>query len=66
MMGATNDNLEEVLKTNPKNVAGVKIFLEVHQQEICLLITRRFRKNIFESTLLIAVHCERKWGYYIQ
>ncbi len=27
MMGATNDNLEEVLKTNPKNVAGIKIFL---------------------------------------
>ena len=26
MMGATNDNLEEVLKTNPKNVAGIKIF----------------------------------------
>jgi hypothetical protein len=26
MMGATNDNLEEVLKTNPKNVCGIKIF----------------------------------------
>jgi dihydroorotase len=26
MMGATNDNLEEVLKTNQKNVAGIKIF----------------------------------------
>jgi dihydroorotase len=27
MMGATNDNLEEVLKTNPRNVAGLKYFL---------------------------------------
>ena len=27
MMGASNDNLAEVLKTNPKNVAGIKIFL---------------------------------------
>src|SRR5690606_2834052 len=27
MMGATNDNLEEVLKTNPRNVAGIKMFL---------------------------------------
>ena len=27
MMGGTNDNLEEVLKTNPKNVAGIKLFL---------------------------------------
>ena len=27
MMGGTNDNLEEILKTNPKNVAGIKLFL---------------------------------------
>src|SRR5690606_19302131 len=27
MMGRTNDNLEEVLKTNPRNVAGIKLFL---------------------------------------
>lgn len=27
MMGGTNDNLEEVLKTNPQNVAGIKLFL---------------------------------------
>ncbi len=27
MMGATNDNLEEILKTNPRNVAGIKLFL---------------------------------------
>ena len=34
MMGGTNDNLEEVLKTNPANVAGIKLFW-VHPQEIC-------------------------------
>ena len=27
MMGGTNDNLEEILKTNPSNVAGIKLFL---------------------------------------
>src|SRR5690554_8028863 len=27
MLGATNDNLREVLKTNPRNVAGIKMFL---------------------------------------
>ncbi len=27
MLGGTNDNLEEILKTNPKNVAGLKLFL---------------------------------------
>ena len=26
-MGASNDNIEEVLKTDPKNVCGVKIFM---------------------------------------
>ena len=26
-MGATNDNVDEVLKTNPKEVCGVKIFM---------------------------------------
>jgi dihydroorotase len=25
-MGGTNDNLEEVLKTNPRNVAAIKLF----------------------------------------
>ena len=27
MMGGTNDNLKEVLKTNTRNVAGIKLFL---------------------------------------
>ena len=27
MMGGTNDNLEELLKTNPRNVPGIKLFL---------------------------------------
>ncbi len=27
MFGGTNDNLEELLQTNPKNVAGIKLFL---------------------------------------
>lgn len=26
-MGASNDNIEEVLKTNPKNVCGIKVFM---------------------------------------
>ena len=26
-MGASNDNLSEVLKTNPKNVCGIKVFM---------------------------------------
>jgi dihydroorotase len=58
MMGATNDNLEEVLKTNPKNVAGIKIFLGSSTGNM-LVDNEAVLEKIFSSTpLLIAVHCE--------
>jgi len=58
MMGATNDNLEEVLKTNPKNVAGIKIFLGSSTGNM-LVDKEETLEKIFSSTpLLIAVHCE--------
>jgi dihydroorotase len=58
MMGATNDNLEEVLKTNPKNVAGIKIFLGSSTGNM-LVDDEQVLEKIFSSTkLLIAVHCE--------
>lgn len=58
MMGATNDNLEEVLKTDPKNVAGIKIFLGSSTGNM-LVDNEATLEKIFSSTsLLIAVHCE--------
>ena len=58
MMGATNDNLEEVLKTNPKNVAGIKIFLGSSTGNM-LVDKEETLEKIFSSTpMLIAVHCE--------
>jgi dihydroorotase len=58
MMGATNDNLVEVLKTNPKNVAGIKIFLGSSTGNM-LVDNEETLERIFSSTpLLIAVHCE--------
>lgn len=58
MMGATNDNLEEVLKTNPKNVAGIKIFLGSSTGNM-LVDDEAVLEKIFSSTkMLIAVHCE--------
>jgi dihydroorotase len=58
MMGATNDNLEEVLKTNPKNVAGIKIFLGSSTGNM-LVDNEAILEKIFSSTpMLIAVHCE--------
>ena len=58
MMGATNDNLEEVLKTNPKNVAGIKIFLGSSTGNM-LVDDEATLEKIFSGTkMLIAVHCE--------
>lgn len=58
MMGGTNDNIEEVLKTNPKNVAGIKLFLGSSTGNM-LVDNEQVLEKIFSSTdLLIAVHCE--------
>ena len=58
LMGGTNDNLEEVLKTNPRNVAGIKLFLGSSTGNM-LVDNPETLEKIFSSTkMLIAVHCE--------
>ncbi|WP_374541506.1 dihydroorotase [Flavobacterium sp.] len=58
MMGGTNTNLDELLKTNPKNVAGIKLFLGSSTGNM-LVDDQEALEKIFSSTkMLIAVHCE--------
>jgi len=58
MFGGTNDNLEELLKTNPKNVAGIKLFLGSSTGNM-LVDNEEVLDKIFSSTkMLISVHCE--------
>lgn len=58
MMGGTNTNLDELLKTNPRNVAGIKLFLGSSTGNM-LVDDQESLEKIFSSTkLLIAVHCE--------
>lgn len=58
MMGGTNDNLEEVLKTNPRNVPGIKLFLGSSTGNM-LVDNPETLEHIFSKTkMLIAVHCE--------
>ena len=58
MFGGTNDNLEELLKTNPKNVAGIKLFLGSSTGNM-LVDNEEVLEKIFSSTdMLISVHCE--------
>jgi dihydroorotase len=58
MFGGTNDNLEEVLKVDANNVAGLKLFLGSSTGNMLVDDTKVLEK-IFKSTkLLISVHCE--------
>lgn len=57
-MGASNDNMEEVLKTDSRNVCGIKIFMGSSTGNM-LVDSERTLENIFsKSPMLIAVHCE--------
>jgi dihydroorotase len=58
MFGGTNDNLEELLKTDPQKVAGIKLFLGSSTGNM-LVDNEEVLKKIFSSTqMLISVHCE--------
>ncbi|MGV3704103.1 MAG: dihydroorotase [Arcticibacter sp.] len=57
-MGATNDNMEEVLKTDPRQVCGIKIFMGSSTGNM-LVDNEKTLQTIFSSTpMLIATHCE--------
>lgn len=57
-MGASNDNLEEVLKTNGSNVCGVKVFMGSSTGNMLVDNTATLEKLFSEVPLLIATHCE--------
>ena len=58
MFGGTNDNLEEILKVDPKKVAGLKLFLGSSTGNM-LVDNPQILEEIFSKTnLLISAHCE--------
>jgi dihydroorotase len=58
MFGGTNTNLDELLKTDPKKVAGIKLFLGSSTGNM-LVDDVEVLENIFSSTkMIISVHCE--------
>jgi dihydroorotase len=57
-MGASNNNLDEVLKTNPEHVGAIKIFMGSSTGDM-LVDNKNVLEEIFKkSKCLIAVHCE--------
>jgi dihydroorotase len=72
MFGGTNNNLEELLKTDPRKVAGIKLFLGSSTGNM-LVDNEEVLEKIFSSTkMIISVHCEdeatikRNTATYIQ
>lgn len=57
-MGAANDNLLEVLKTNPRDVCGIKIFMGSSTGNMLVDNETTLEKIFAEAPTLIAVHCE--------
>lgn len=57
-MGASNDNMEEVLKTDPKTVCGVKIFMGSSTGNMLVDNETTLRTIFSQCEMLIATHCE--------
>ena len=57
-MGAGNNNLDEVLKTDPRNVCGIKVFMGSSTGNM-LVDNEKALEGIFSNApILIATHCE--------
>ena len=57
-MGVSNDNLDEVLHTDPQVVCGLKIFMGSSTGNM-LVDSEQTLRNVFEKAeLLVATHCE--------
>jgi dihydroorotase len=57
-MGASNDNLDEVLRTDTSNVCGIKVFMGSSTGNM-LVDNPKTLENIFsQSPMLVATHCE--------
>lgn len=57
-MGATNDNIEEVLKTDASSVCGLKIFMGSSTGNMLVDDMQVLEKIFSNSHMLIATHCE--------
>jgi dihydroorotase len=57
-MGATNDNLDELLKTDPARVCGIKIFMGSSTGNMLVENPETLKSIFSRSPMLIAVHCE--------
>lgn len=57
-MGTTNGNLDEIVKTDPKNVCGVKIFMGSSTGDMLVDDEKTLNHVFANCPTLIALHCE--------
>src|SRR6478735_2253980 len=57
-MGTTNSNYDELMRTNPKNVCGIKIFMGSSTGDMLVDSASTLEKVFSESPTIIATHCE--------
>ncbi len=57
-MGASNDNIEEVLKTDPENVCGIKAFMGSSTGNMLVDNPVTLEDLFSKVPMLIATHCE--------
>ncbi len=58
MFGGTNDNLDEILKVDPKKVAGLKLFLGSSTGNMLVDDPKTLEEIFSKTNLLISAHCE--------
>ncbi len=57
-MGTTNSNIDELLKTNPKNVCGIKIFMGSSTGDMLVDNSAMLDEIFSKVKMLIAIHAE--------
>lgn len=70
-LGATNDNVKEITRINPRHTAGVKVFMGSSTGNMLVDRIKSLEAIFAESPVLVATHCEdegtvqaniKKWG----
>ncbi|MEW5845775.1 MAG: dihydroorotase [Bacteroidota bacterium] len=57
-MGATNDNIDEIIKVDPRNVCGLKVFMGSSSGNMLVDSEEALEKIFKHSPTIITAHCE--------
>jgi dihydroorotase len=59
-MGASNDNIGEILRTDPKHVCGIKVFMGASTGNMLVDDPEALERIFRDSKLLVAIHSENE------